>query len=118
MLNVLYIDDEPINLNIFELAFRKDFNIYKSESPAKGIGIFNEENIDIVITDLKMPEMNGIEFIRKIKAINPSKKCILLTAYYEPSLANDPELQSIIFKYIVKPFNKQELKQIILDACP
>lgn len=117
MLKILYIDDEPINLNIFDLAFRRDFKIFKSESPKEGLKIFETEEIDLVITDLKMPEMNGLELIREIKQINPDKKCILLTAYYEPSLANDPDIQAVVYRYIVKPFKKDELREIIVNAC-
>lgn len=116
MINILYIDDEPINLNIFEMAFRKDFKIFKSLSAKEGINIFNKEKIDLVVTDLKMPEMDGFELIREIKKINSSMKCILLTAYYEPELAKNPEFISLVHKYIIKPFKREELKKIILDA--
>jgi YesN/AraC family two-component response regulator len=117
MLNVLYIDDEPINLSIFELSFKKDFNIVTSESPVEALTIFDSQNIDIVITDLKMPYMDGIELIREIKKRSPQKKCILLTAYYEPKLLNDPEIKSIVFQCVMKPFRKLELKELILSAC-
>ncbi len=116
MINILYIDDEPINLNIFEMTFRRDFNIFKSLSAKEGLSIFNKENIDLVITDLKMPEMNGYELIKEIKKINPSKKCILLTAYYESDLVKNPEFVSNVYKYIIKPFKKDELKKIIIEA--
>jgi YesN/AraC family two-component response regulator len=116
MINILYIDDEPINLNIFEMAFRKDFRIFKSLSAKEGINIFNKEKIDLVITDLKMPEMDGYELIREIKKINPLMKCILLTAYYEPELAKSPEFISLVHKYIIKPFKRDELKEIIHEA--
>lgn len=116
MKKILYIDDEPINLNIFELAFRNDFQIFKSVSAKEGINIFRQEDIDVVITDLKMPEMDGVELIKEIKKISPSTSCILLTAYYEPHLANNSDIQSIVFEYVVKPFKKKELKEIIRKA--
>jgi response regulator RpfG family c-di-GMP phosphodiesterase len=116
MINILYIDDEPINLNIFEMAFKKDFRIFKSLSAKEGLNIFNNENIDLVVTDLRMPEMDGYEFIKEIKKVDPLMKCILLTAYYEPELAKNPEFVSLVHKYIIKPFKRDELKKIILDA--
>lgn len=116
MINILYIDDEPINLSVFEMAFRKDFKVFKSLSAREGLNIFKNEKIDLVITDLRMPEMDGYEFIKEVKKINPSKKCILMTAYYEPELAKNPEFIKNVHKYITKPFKKDELKKIIQEA--
>lgn len=116
MLKVLYIDDESINLNLFGISFRKDFQIYNSLSPIEAIDIYKENNIDVVVTDLKMPVMDGIELIKEIKKIKPTQKCILLTAYYEPHLLDKPELSSIIHKYVIKPFKKNELREIIVEA--
>lgn len=117
MLKVLYVDDEPINLNIFELSFKRDFIIYRSESPIEALTIFENEEIDVIVSDLKMPQMNGIEFIREIKKKNPNIKCILLTAYYDPEMFRNPDIQSVVYKTVVKPFKKNELKILLQEAC-
>jgi len=117
MISVLYIDDEVINLDLFDLTYRKEFKVFMTDSPQEGLELIDKNAIDVVVTDLRMPEMNGIEFIRKVKEKNPAKNCILLTAYHEPSLKNDPEIQKLLFKYMLKPFNKSELKSTILQAC-
>ena len=109
MIKVLYIDDEPINLNLFYMAFRKDFEIFQSPSPLEGLRIFRENEIDVLVTDQKMPYMTGIEVIRQVKAERPEKNCILLTAYYDPGLMNDPEFNTIVFKYLEKPFRKEQI---------
>ncbi|HBH49510.1 MAG TPA: two-component system response regulator [Bacteroidales bacterium] len=116
MVRVLYVDDEYINLNLFEISFRKDFSIFKTLSAKEAIDIYKNNDIDVVITDLKMPEMDGIEFIREIKRIKPEQNCILLTAYYEPKLIRDPDIKSIIYKYVVKPFKKTDLRNLIEEA--
>ena len=116
MLNVLYVDDELINLELFELSFRKDFIIHKSLLAKDGLDILNKESIDVVVSDLRMPEMNGIEFIKVVKQRYPDKNCILLTAFDEPDLIKDPEVKSILYSYILKPFRKEELKSIIIKA--
>ena len=116
MIEILYIDDEVINLDLFEYSFRKDFVIHTSLSAEEGLKILEESHIDLIISDLKMPNMNGIEFIRIVKKKYPQIACILLTGYYEPQLYNDPEIKSLLFKYILKPFKKDELKGIIMEA--
>ncbi|HPV57322.1 MAG TPA: response regulator, partial [Tenuifilaceae bacterium] len=68
---ILYVDDEQINLELFKINFRNDFDIRIANSALKGLEILQEEEIDVVISDLKMPHMNGLEFIEKIKATNP-----------------------------------------------
>ena len=115
-MKVLYVDDEYINLNLFEISFRRDFQIVKTTSAKEAINIYKNNKIDVVVTDLKMPEMSGLELIREIKQIKPSQNCILLTAYYEPHLIRNPDVKSIIYKYVVKPFKKIELKNIIEAA--
>ena len=117
MIKVLYIDDEPINLNLFYMAFRKDFEIFQAQSPLEGLKLFNENEIDVLVTDQKMPHMTGIEVIKEIKKQNPEKNCILLTAYYDPEFLYDPEFQSLVFKYLEKPFKKEQMKELIQEAC-
>jgi response regulator RpfG family c-di-GMP phosphodiesterase len=116
MINVLYVDDEPINLQLFQITFKTDFNIVKSTSALEGLEILSKQEVDVIVSDLKMPNMNGVEFIREIKQRYPAKNCILLTGYYEPQLVNDPEVQSIVYKYIHKPFNIDEFRSLIFDA--
>jgi YesN/AraC family two-component response regulator len=94
----------------------KDFKIFKSVSGKDGLEVFNSNPIDVVVTDLKMPEMDGIEFIKKIKEIDQSKNCILLTGYFENKIVNDKAINSMIFKYVMKPFKMKELKSTILEA--
>lgn len=113
---MLYVDDEQINLELLEMSFRKEFKVYKSISGAKAMDILSQNPIDVIISDLKMPGMDGIEFIREVKKQFPGMNCILLTGYYEPRLANDPEVQAMLFKYVLKPFKKLELSKLIFDA--
>jgi len=116
MINVLYVDDEIINLELFGLTYRSDFYIIKAISASDALDIINSHSIDVLITDLKMPGMDGIELIYKIKEKYPKMNCILLTGYLEAGLAEHPDIKQIVYKYMNKPFNKEELKQIIVSA--
>ena len=111
--NILYVDDERINLELFRINFRGDYNVFIVDSAKKGLEILEKEDIRVIVSDLKMPEMNGIEFIEKVKNQNPEKVCILLTAYIEPDVMLKAINQELVFRYVIKPWTKKELQAII-----
>lgn len=111
--SILYVDDEPINLELFKINFRNDYKVITATSARTGIEIIEKENISVIISDLKMPEMNGIEFIEYIKNSSPEKVCILLTAYIESDVMLKAINQELIFRYITKPWKKDDVKNVI-----
>lgn len=110
---IIYVDDEQINLELFKINFRNDFEIFVADSAVKGLDIIAQNNINVIISDLKMPHMNGLEFIEKIKSENPTKICILLTAFMESDVMLKAINNELIFRYIMKPWKKNEIKEII-----
>lgn len=113
---VLYVDDEVINLELFKINFRNDFDVVVADSAAKGLEILQQEEINVIVSDLKMPHMNGIDFIERIKKQNPQKICILLTAFMESEAMLRAINEELVFRYIMKPWKKDELKEIINSA--
>ncbi|HOK60379.1 response regulator [Tenuifilum sp.] len=113
---VLYVDDEVINLELFKINFRNDFTILVADSAQKGLDILKNENINVIISDLKMPHMNGIDFIERIKHENPEKVCILLTAFMESEVMLRAINEELVYRYIMKPWKKDELREIIESA--
>lgn len=114
--NILYVDDERINLELFRLNFKNDYNVFIADSAKKGLEILEQQEINVIVSDLKMPEMNGIEFIEKIKTENPHKICILLTAFIEPDVMLKAINQELVFRYVTKPWTKKDLQGIIEQA--
>ena len=113
MPKILYVDDEFINLELFRLNFEYEMEVFIAESPEKGLELLKEHDFKVIVSDLKMPEMNGIEFIREIKKTCPGKVCILLTAYVESDAMIQAINEDLIFKYIVKPWRREDLKAVI-----
>lgn len=113
---VLYVDDEVINLELFKINFRNEYDIYVADSAQKGFEILKDEEIGVIISDLKMPHMNGIDFIEKIKKENPEKICILLTAFMESDVMLRAINEDLVYRYIMKPWKKDELRDIIDSA--
>lgn len=113
---VLYVDDEPVNLELFKAHFKKDYEVKTALSAKEGLSIIHEGNIDVIVTDLKMPETNGMEFIEQIKKEDPNKVCILLTAYTDPEIMIKAMNEGKVFKYMVKPWLKKDLFSVIENA--
>ena len=105
---ILYVDDEPINVELFRLNFEKEYEVYTALSAMEGFEIVKNEDINIIISDLKMPVMNGMEFIEEIKSIASEKVCLILTAYTEPYIIIKGLNEETVFRYIVKPWKKMD----------
>ena len=114
---ILYVDDESLNLKLFEINFSKEHTVFLAEDGYKGLEILNEEpEIKVIISDMKMPGMSGIEFIMKAREMHPSKKYYILTGFeITKEILNALEL-GIILKYYRKPFNIKEIKAEISKA--
>lgn len=113
---ILIVDDETIMLNaLADTLSTVGYSIFTSNNPKKAIKILETNNIDILITDLKMPEMDGISLIHESKKINPSIIIIVMTAF--------GTIQSVIdafkagaFDYIEKPFSFDKIQLSIERA--
>ncbi|MBN2275511.1 MAG: response regulator [Bacteroidales bacterium] len=114
---LLYVDDEPLNLQLFAFNFRNKFNVRTAESGQAGLDILkNESSVSVVISDMKMPGMNGIEFIQKAKAKFPEIICFILTGYDITDEILLALKDKLIHKYFRKPFDMKEVEKAILEA--
>jgi two-component system, response regulator, stage 0 sporulation protein F len=111
---ILYVDDEQINLELFRLAFKSTFEVLIADSGKLGLQILGiDKDIRLVLSDMKMPAMDGIQFIQKVKEFNKEIPCIILSGYeITPSIKTGIE-SGLIVDYITKPFNKEQLKQLV-----
>lgn len=115
-MRVLYVDDEPINLELFKLNFDKEFEIALFEDPYIALKEFNPYSTDVVLSDLRMPGLNGIQLIGEIKKIAPAMPCIILTAFMDPQAMMEAINNHLIFKYVTKPWERSGLKSILEEA--
>jgi DNA-binding NtrC family response regulator len=113
---VLYVDDEINNLNSFKAAFRRDFEIYTAQSAREGRKVLDLNEIGVIITDQRMPGMTGIEFLESILAIYPDTIRILLTGFSDMNAVMDAINRGQVYKYLVKPWQNDELKLYIQNA--
>jgi len=82
MTRLLLIDDEEINVRVLSMSLGSDgYEVFTATSGAKGLEIFDRENPEIVITDIKMPGMDGIEVLKRVKARDPDTEVIIITGH-------------------------------------
>ena len=115
-IGVLYVDDELNNLNSFKAAFRRDFSIHTAQSAREGRKVLESEEIGVIITDQRMPGETGIEFLESILPIYPDTIRILLTGFSDINAVMGAINRGQVYKYIVKPWQDDELKMYIQNA--
>ena len=114
---LLVIDDESIvGKRLHQIFTKMGYEVEAFIDPTKAIAAAEKKPFfDIVVTDLKMPEMDGLEVLRRVKKINPATKVIIITGYAEMDTA-DTALQNGVFDFIPKPFRLDVIKETILKA--
>ncbi len=116
MKKILIIDDEKPTLSMFKLFLNAyGYYVFTAENGLSGIDIYKKESPDIVFTDVKMPGMDGIEVLSKIKKINVRSEVIVITGHGDIDLA----IQSLDYgatDYINKPINRKSLDSALNRA--
>lgn len=114
--HILYVDDEEINLVLFQNMFRKKFNVTTSESGIQALELLNTISTpDIIISDMRMPTMNGLEFIAKARDKYPDIDFYILTGYEITDEIQKALDKGIIKRYFQKPFKMKEVEAVILN---
>ncbi len=113
---ILYIDDEEDNLIVFKSAFRRNYEIHLANSAQKGLEIMKRHNIQLVITDQRMPKMTGIEFLEKIVPHYPDCIRMVLTGFSDVEAIIQAINKGRVYHYVIKPWNKDELRITIEHA--
>lgn len=114
--NILYLDDEVENLKAFELLFQSDYKVHTAQYLSQANNILDNNEIKVVISDLKMPEISGIDFISQVKDKYPDIVCMIITGYADKRILLDVINKLDLFWLLEKPWNKSELKLAINNA--
>ena len=114
--SILYVDDEEHNLISFEATFRKEYKVHTAISAEEGIAVLRENNIKLVITDQRMPDMTGIQFLEKIAPEYPDTIRMILTGFSDIGVIIEAINSGRVFRYITKPWDENELRMTIENA--
>ncbi len=114
---ILFVDDESNILSSLKRLFRPlGYRIFTAESGAQGLEIMQHETVDLVISDMRMPEMNGAQFLEKVREQWPDTVRILLTGYAEIGATIDAINKGQIYRYVSKPWEENDITLIIKHA--
>lgn len=107
--NILFVDDELNILNsIKRITMDEDFEALIATSGEKALELFDENEICVIVTDMKMPKMNGLELLQRVKEISPSTIRMVLSGYAQIPQVIATVNKVGVFKYITKPWNNEE----------
>ncbi len=113
--NILYVDDEANNLVSFTAAFRKYFNVFTANSAKEGMDILRLHPMSLIVTDQRMPEMTGVQFLEAVIPEYPDTVRMVLTGFSDVEAIIRAINTGRVFRYITKPWDQDELK-LILDT--
>ncbi len=113
MATILIVDDEPNIIEILEIMLLDEgMEVLKSDSGQKALAVLTEKDVDVVISDIRMPDFSGVELLREAKKIAPETVFIMMTAFAGTDTAIEA-LQHGACDYITKPFKMEDLRAII-----
>ena len=117
-ITILYVDDEEANLFIFEKMFEKKYHVITAHSGREGLQKLEGHSTEIivVISDMRMPAMNGVEFIREAKNSYSNIAYFILTGFDFNDEIEDALKTQLIQKFFTKPFDMHEIENAISEA--
>lgn len=114
---LLLVDDERNILGALSRVFRKDgYEIFRGDSGLEGLEILKEHEIGVIISDQRMPEMTGVEFLSQVKDLYPDTVRIVLSGYTDLQSVTDAINEGAIFKFLTKPWDDEQIRKHVKDA--
>lgn len=112
---LLIVDDEPNTLRVLKAALGKDYEIKTARKAEEALSILNSEGVNIILSDFKLPDMDGIELLKKAKEVLPTTPFIIITAYGTIERAVEA-MKKGAYTYLTKPVNLDILYSIVREA--
>jgi len=115
--SILLVDDEPEILFSLRGLLRKEFELYTAESGAEALEILHRHPVHVIMTDQRMPQMTGVELLRRARGDCPQAIRLVFTGYADIKAVIDAINQGQIYRYLTKPWDPDELVAVLHQAC-
>lgn len=113
---LLCVDDESDNVDALERLFRKNFKVLKALSGQEALNLLKSNQVTVIISDQRMPEMSGVEFLTLSQKTHPEAIRILLTGYTDIQSVIEAINSGQIYRYVTKPWDPQDLTTAVQRA--
>ncbi|MDX1504166.1 MAG: response regulator [Spongiibacter sp.] len=113
---ILFIDDEPRILVALKALFRSSYEVFTANSGAAALDVLRDNDVDVIVSDQRMPNMTGVEVLRSAREMRPRAIRVLLTGYSDLSAILGAINDGEIFRFINKPWSNNELRETIAAA--
>ena len=114
--SILYVDDEEVNLRIFQYSFRRDYNILTALTGREALSILETNKVDLLITDQQMPNMTGVDLLSQVVPKYPNIVRMIMTGFSDMGAIIRAVNEFGLDRYLVKPWDREELKVIFDKA--
>src|SRR2546425_5629578 len=115
---LLVVDDEPLALNLAKRVFEteSDIALHAATSAVRALETAMIHDIDLVITDQRMPEMTGLQFLARVREVRPRALRVLLTAFPDTSVALKAINEGLLYRFILKPWEPEDMRVTVRRA--
>lgn len=114
---VLLVDDEENMISSLKRLLRREgYRILSAGGGAEGLEILAKHRVDVIVSDQRMPQMTGVEFLRRVKTLYPDTVRIVLSGYTELQSITDAINEGAIYKFLTKPWDDEQLRANIQEA--
>jgi DNA-binding NtrC family response regulator len=114
---ILLVDDEPEILFSLRGLLRMEFELHTAESGTEALEILHRHPVHVIMTDQRMPEMTGVELLRRAQGDCPEAIRIVFTGYADIKAVVDAINQGQVYRYLTKPWDPDELVTLLHQAC-
>lgn len=113
---VLFVDDEPRVTSALKAIFRREYDVFIANSAKDALRLLKETQVDVLVSDQRMPEMLGNELLAKVSALYPQTMRILLTGFMDKQAIVNSINDGEVYRFINKPWNNDEMREVVAEA--
>jgi len=113
---IMVVDDEPANIRLLERLFRNDYEVVTAGSGTEALRLLEQHDVALIITDQRMPDMTGLEVLKRTASLRPHMVRIILTGYTDVETLVEAINSGHVYKYVTKPWNNEELRLTVSRA--
>jgi len=113
---IMIVDDEPAHLRTLLRLFRQEYQVITAKSGAEALRLLEQYDVALLIADQRMAEITGIELMKKAVTLRPQMVKILLTGYTDVEALIESINCGLVYRYITKPWNNDELRVTVTRA--